>query len=372
MATERAAAPAEMSRSSFLRLGALSALGAGSVAAGVAGQAQPAAAAGSGPAFGAARVERLGRITGLEITGRFGAGFTDLGITTLTPDGRILALFGDTWDKGVFSGDWRSPIGLYATRQDPMRGKLAWESAVGGNYARQLVPYTHGHEPALSTIFPIDVLTVGDTIYLWVMLNHGFGKVGSTEMWTSRDNGATWKRHHLAPGDALGHRAQQGTMCLNPKDGFVYVLSKNFKGTGMILRRVRPEKLTDFSAYESWGFANGKWAWGNPPSFVLTMKARHVNWRVIDGVWVLTMFLYDDPRIDMLLLEDPLANMFEAPRRTILRNAAWDKQGDALVTSLYGGHIIPGSTRRELHLVASQWVKGKAYHSEQFRITDVF
>lgn len=367
--TNASTSSTDISRSSFLRLGLL---GAGAAGASLMGTSGSAHAAGSPPAFGDVRVERLGRITGLEITGKYGVGFTDLGITTKTPDGRILAVFGDTWDKGVGNGDWRSPVGLYADAQSPMRNTLHWTSAVGGGYARQLVPYTHGTAPGLTTIFPIDILTIGDTIYLWVMLNHGFGKVMSTEVWTSRDNGASWKRHPLAKGDALGHRAQQGTMCFNPDDGFVYVLSKNFKGTGMILRRVRPEKLTDFGAYESWGFADGTWGWGKPPTFVLTMKARHVNWRIVDGVWVLTMFLYDDPRIDVLLLDGPTADMFKAPRRTLIRNAPWSGQSDTGMTSPYGGHIIPGSTRQELHLVASQWVKGKAYHSEQFRVRNLF
>src|SRR5690625_1380760 len=51
-----------------------------------------------GPAVAAPAITRMGEITNPEITGQWGAGATDLGIPIIDPDGRMLTVFGETFD----------------------------------------------------------------------------------------------------------------------------------------------------------------------------------------------------------------------------------------------------------------------------------
>ena len=122
--------PAGLSRGDFLRLGGLTAAATGLGVAGM--QLGPLTA----PASAAPSVTRMGEVTGPGITSGWGVTSTDLGIPARTPDGRILAIFGDTWsEQGVGNGDWRSPVGLYADPQRPLAEGIAWTGAVGGDYA---------------------------------------------------------------------------------------------------------------------------------------------------------------------------------------------------------------------------------------------
>jgi hypothetical protein len=50
-------------------------------------------------------------LTGPGHTGRFRMQATDLGIPVRTPDGRLLFMFGDTFENPVVGGGWwRSPV----------------------------------------------------------------------------------------------------------------------------------------------------------------------------------------------------------------------------------------------------------------------
>lgn len=121
-------------------------------------------------------------------------------------------------------------------------------------------------------MLPSDVITVGDVMYLHASAHFPFGNVGFTEIWKSIDDGHSWFR--VGPRwDAHLHNglAQLWTWDLGD-DGWVYVMSTGFRlqrDRPLILRRVRPERIADPSAYEGWGFRAGEWAWRNEPTPVL-------------------------------------------------------------------------------------------------------
>lgn len=358
--------PAGLSRGDFLRLGGLTAAATGLGVAGM--QLGPLAA----PASAAPSVTRMGEVTGPGITSDWGVTSTDLGIPARTPDGRILAIFGDTWsEQGVGNGDWRSPVGLYADPQRPLAEGIAWTGAVGGDYAHQLVPYAHDSNP-VSTILPSDVITLGDTMYLWVMVNHGFGNVASTEIWTSKDSGESWQRGGtMFDGAHAGGLMQQATWTYNHDDDHVYVLTTGFqRDKPIILHRVFGGAITDPAAYEPWGFANGAWGWGNPATPVLEGSFGEMCWRIIDGTWVLSWFNAGEGTVDVLLHDGPTANLHTATRHQVLHNAPWGGESETGVSQLYGGYIVPGSTLGDLHLLVSQWNTGTGwpYWTQQFRV----
>lgn len=314
-------------------------------------------------------------LTGPGVTDRFGVGGTDLGATTVAPDGRLVSVFGDTFEQaGVGGPGWRSPVVLFG---DPAtaRGGIEWTGSAGpGDYAAQAVRYRHDsliRWRRVSTILPTDVIAVGDALYLHVMVCRRLGEVHWTEVYRSLDNGETWEHTGARwPGDLHGGLFQMLTWAPGD-DGYVYAFSTGFRrDAGLLLHRVPAGRLTDPSAWEGWGFRDDQWAWGNPPTVALTGAYGELSLRPVDGRWLLSLFDAGNYRIDVLNLDVPTANLYEAPRDTVLRGSGWDDEdhADGRVAQLYGGYVVPGSTMDNLHLIVSQWHTGRnwPYRAMQF------
>ncbi|WP_193105733.1 DUF4185 domain-containing protein [Brachybacterium sp. FME24] len=369
-----------MTRSTFLRgsaaLAGVSALATTTGCGSDDSAAAPTTAAATGPDVGPVpddvcpRVERMAAITGPGVTTRFRMEATDLGSPAVTPDGRILFIFGDTFEDAVVGGGfWRSPVGLFADPDRPLDDGIAWTSAVGGETAEQLVPYAHDDAP-VSTILPGDLLTVGETMYLWMMVNHGFGTVAGTEIWTSTDSGETWERAaQMFPGDHAGGLMQQCTWFTHPEDGYVYLLTTGFqRDKGVILSRVLADQILDPAAYET---CSGADAWGGEPLTILEGEIGEMCLRIVEDQWVLTYFDAGNYRVDVLAADSPTA-LAKASATTLLHGGDWGAEEHDVVAQLYGPYIVPGSTLEVMHLVCSQWHTGPdwPYHVEQFRIED--
>ncbi|GAA4616824.1 DUF4185 domain-containing protein [Saccharopolyspora hordei] len=302
-------------------------------------------------------------LTGPGITDRFGVGGTDLGVTALAPDGRLVSVFGDTFERaGVGGPGWRSPVVLFG---DPttVRSGIRWTGSAGArsHYAEQALDYEHDsvvRGRRVSTTIPTDVITIGDTMYLHVMVCEGIGNVHWTEVHRSTDNGETWHPTGATwPGDQHGGLFQVLTWELG-EDGYVYAFSTGFqRDKGLVLQRVPADRVEDPGAWEGWGFRDGAWAWGNPPTIALTGAFGELCLRRVDGRWLLCCFDAGNYRIDVLNLDHPTSNLYEATRGTVLHGTSWDREdhGGGRIAQLYGGYIVPGSTLDDLHLVVSQW-----------------
>ncbi|MDR7304228.1 DUF4185 domain-containing protein [Haloactinomyces albus] len=314
-------------------------------------------------------------LTGPGHTDHFGIGGTDLGAMATAPDGRLVAVFGDTFERaGVGGPGWRSPVVLFG---DPAtaRAGLEWTGSAGaGAYAEQILPYHHDsviHGRQVSTVIPTDVITIGAEMYLHAMVCAGIGNVHWTEVHRSTDNGETWSHTGTTwPGDHIGGLFQMLTWA-EGDDGYVYVFSTGFqRNRGLILQRVPADRLTDPDAWEGWGFRDGTWAWGNPPTIALTGAYGELSLRPVDDRWLLALFDAGNYRIDVLNLQAPTEDLYEATRGTALHGASWRGEDHAggHVAQLYGGYIVPGSSLEELHLVVSQWntAKNWPYRSMQF------
>ena len=182
-------------------------------------------------------VTKLRDLTGPGHTDEYGIGGTDLGAAATAPDGRIVAVFGDTFESKEAGGPgWRSPVILFGD-PDSVRSGLRWTGAAGPSrdYADQVVSYRHNARiggrlggliggTRITTQLPTDLITVGDTMYLHVMACEGLGNVHWTEIHRSRDNGVSWESTGLSwPGGHLGGHFQMLTWELGP-DGYVYAL----------------------------------------------------------------------------------------------------------------------------------------------------
>ena len=331
-------------------------------------------------------VTKLRDLTGPGPTDAFGIGGTDLGAAAAAPDGRIVAVFGDTFEvAGVGGPGWRSPVVLFA---DPasVRTGLEWTGSAGPtrDYADQVVTYAHGARVGgrlgglvggtkITTKLPTDVITLGDTMYLHVMACQGLGNVHWTEIHRSTDDGASWEPTGTwFPGDLHAGLFQMLTWELGP-DGYVYALTTGFRrDQGLLLHRVPAGRLLDPAAWEGWGHADGTWAWGRPPTLVLPGAFGELSLRRVDGQWWLAAFDAGNYRVDLIPLPDgPTTDLHRAERLTVIAGCGWHDEDHRCgrVAQPYGGYILPGSTPDELHLVVSQWNTGTnwPYRAMHFR-----
>jgi hypothetical protein len=326
---------------------------------------------------------KVADLTGPGITDRFGIGGTDLGTTATAPQGHLVSVFGDTFRRPTVGGPgWRSPVTLFADPTSVPTG-LRWTGSGGrGAYARQAVRYTHhgwrrwGTQlRRVTTVLPTDVLTIGDHIYLHTMVCRELGNVRWTELHRSRDGGRTWRPTGTRfPADLHDGLFQMLTW-ERGTDGWVYALTTGFqRAHGLLLHRVPETALTDPAAWQTWGFADDRWAWGHPPTPVLDGRFGELSLRRVRDHWLLSAFDEGNYRIDVRVLDGPTADLHVAPRATVLRGCAWDDEDHTRgrVAQLYGGYILPGSTLHDLHLVVSQWntAANWPYRAMQFR-TDV-
>ncbi len=310
---------------------------------------------------------KIADLTGPGLTDVYGVGGTDLGAAALAPDGRLVCVFGDTFAGPRAGGPgWRSPVILFGDPATVPTG-VRWTGSAGpGPTAGQVVRYRHNlvrrdgwRLRRVSTVLPTDVLTVGDTMYLHVMVCRGLGNVRWTELHSSRDNGVTWRPTGVRwPGGHLGGMVQMLTW-ERGGDGWVYAFTTGFqRAHGLFLHRVPEDRITTPSAWQSWGYDERVgWDWGRPPTVALTGAFGELSLRRVQDRWLLSMFDAGNYRIDVLDLDSPTADLYEARRTTVLHGSSWDDEdhGAGRVAQLYGGYILPGSTRADLHLMVSQW-----------------
>lgn len=315
-------------------------------------------------------------LTGPGHTDRWGIGGTDLGATTTAPDGRLVAVFGDTFARPTVGGrGWRSPVALFGDPTTVASG-LEWIGSSGpGDYAAQLVAYRHGFRiegKKVITKLPTDVICVGEELYLHVMVCRELGNVHWTELHRSSDNGVTWAPTGTRwPGDHLDGLFQMLTW-ERGDDGFVYAFTTGFqRAHGLILHRVAEDALTDPGAWESWGVRGDTWGWGYGPTYVLPGRFGELSLRRVDGRWLLAAFDDGNYRMDVFGLASPTSDLHVAPRATVLHGCVWEEEDHQAgrVAQLYGGYILPGSTLDRLDLVVSQWNTGTnwPYRAMQFR-----
>lgn len=331
---------------------------------------------------------KVADLTGPGITDRWGMVSTDLGAAVRAPDGRLVAVFGDTFSgHRVGRGDWRSPVVLIGS--GGARQPITWERAGGPDpgYARQLRFYIHDSGPrwsrgGISTVVPSDLLCLEETLYLHVIVNRGFPQVIWTEIWSSGDNGATWE--HLGetakfPAGQHGGHAQLWSWDYDPDDGWVYIASTGFqRDKGIILRRVRPADIGDAAAYRAWGYTGTRWVWGRHATVVTPDGESwgELTFRRLDGAWVLGGFLSSSYALGYRTLTTPTSPLATTEIQTPVLGCGWDNEShvDGRVAQLYGGYLLPGSrldVPGGVGLVVSHWntSRGWPYRVMQFRTT---
>ncbi|WP_405817576.1 DUF4185 domain-containing protein [Streptomyces sp. NBC_00838] len=348
--------PVLTSRRSLLRSAAAGGLAAAGITTGAPGAAAAARITGA----------KVRDLTGPALTGRFAAPWTDLGIPARCPDGSMLFVCGDTFDGGGVGGpDWRSPVGLRSSNAAP--ASLVIDDSVGGSRAVGLVP--EGHAGG-TTAIPSDVFTIGSTMYMHLMRGVIY-ETHHTDFWRSDDNGETWQYLCQWPGDLHGGQFQQKTFAV-ADDGYCYVLSTAFNRdvtSGLLLHRVPQDAPGNPAAYEPWGYAGGRWAWGNPPTSVTSPRRwGEICFRAMGGRFALSRLNMSPLDIRAQIFATPTSNLFTTPEQVMIVPTVPGRETGNAVASPYGGFIIPGSDFRDLHITVSQWFDDQNYRVMQYRV----
>ncbi|MFF0520602.1 DUF4185 domain-containing protein [Actinomadura nitritigenes] len=379
------AATGGYSRRRLLRIGAGAAVGAGIAAAGwsdlgrnrrAAAAAPVAAPAGNpGDPTSPTVAVKVRDLSGPAETGPFNAPWTDLGIPVRCPDGTMLFVCGDTFDGPHVPGPgepsyWRAPAGLRSGNGDV--GNLRIDGSVGGGNARSLVDEPHNPvgDGKFTTAIPSDAFVVNGVMYMHLMRGVIFD-THHTDFWRSFDNGETWEYLCQWPGDMHGGQFQQKTYAV-ADDGYCYVLSSVFnrdRDSGLLLHRVRQDALGDPDAYEPWGYADGGWRWGAPPTTVMAgRRYGEICFRAMDGKYVLTWLDAATATIRAMVFPLPTSDLTRTLEQTMIVNGPAQAQVGNVVTAPYGGFVVPGSTFGDFHIIVSQWYDPTNYRFMQYRV----
>lgn len=313
---------------------------------------------------------KIRNLSGAAETGPFAAPWSDLGIPALCPNGSMLFVGGDTFDGGGVGGpDWRAPVGLRSSSSN--LDSLRIDGSVGGSHANGLVP--EGHVPVNgghTTAIPSDVFTIGNTMYMHLMRGVIY-QTDHTDFWKSTDNGETWQYLCQWPADQYNNQFQQKTYAV-ANDGYCYVLSTIFNRnvvSDLLLHRVPQSQLGTPGSYQPWGYANGAWAWGNPPTSISASRQwGEICFRAVGGKYAFTWLNMNALSMRAQVFALPTSNLVTTPEQTIIVPTSPGNEGGNRVASPYGGFIVPGSSFANFQVVVSQWFDNQNYRFMQYRI----
>jgi hypothetical protein len=328
---------------------------------------------GDNPAVPPHGVKNLGPIAGTGANpGIPGIGAADLGEIVELPDGRLVAVFGDsfTGDKvGPEDQHYRSvavPIVGWDKDGKPIFGQPFNKIGKPGTPGILFPPPPEARNKDENTNpLPAGSFTVNGKTYMLVSGTSGLKPTaGSWLVEVSNDPSEGWKAvpgtwKEWKPGDPTGAPTQisgyQG------KDGMVYIAADSFdRSQGVTMYRVDPADVTNRDKWQPW---TGQ-AWGHAGQVPAVVSQRQnfgeLSFREVDGHPVLSGF-NSTPGVNQIQIrvgDDP-TRMFEAGRPPIIA-AQQDQPGTPnFVYQPYGGYIMPGSSLDDLNVLVSQWNTGK-------------
>lgn len=327
-------------------------------------------------------------LTGPGETDRFGFLGTDLGFTARTNHGYCISIFGDTFDTAEpGSQGWRCPVGLRQSNADIENG-IRWDNCIGGDRAKEMVPYTHYDEQTARdtvglpvTEIPNDLIQLPDGRYMmttfgvrdWAVPPNGVASPGGSwrtwysRMWTSTETNAEFwgPTYNLETnrlnmdfwnyGDLWSH-FQNNSMVMWPGEPFVYIYGTNegrWNGGGIHLMRVPWDHMWHPSWYRFWGCDSaGVWDWRpTGPSTPILLPIiggtaiGEVSVQVVEGMVVLS---YCDGTLG--------ATTRTAPYPTGLWSLPKVQITPPMAPNLYAPVVHPYSTLNRTQWLVSQWI----------------
>jgi hypothetical protein len=335
---------------------------------------------GTGPGTGGpvppGGIKNLGPIAGTGAQpGIPGIGAADLGEIVELPDGRLVAVFGDSFkgDKvgGPDNEHYRSvavPIVGWDKDGKPIFGQPF--NSPGGPGTPNILfpppPEALAIDPNTNPL-PGGSFQANGKTYMMVSGTSGLKPTaGSWLVEVSNDPAKGWQP---VPGS---WRPWQPQLAGNPptqvsgyqgKDGMEYIVGDSFdRSQGVTMYRVDPAHVADRNAWQPWTGTD----WGQPgqvPSTVSPPGTSYgeLSFREVDGRPVLSAF-NGTPNVNQvqILVGDSPTEIFKGGAPIIA--AQQGNPGPNYVYQPYGGYIMPGSTLDDLNILVSQWNTQKDEH----------
>lgn len=303
-------------------------------------------------------VRNLGPVAGTGADpGVPGIGATDLGEVVQLPDGRYVAIFGDSFTgDAAYDGLHYPSVAVPVTFDEQGRPTFGVPMNLPKELGGALFPPP---TQALGTnTLPAGSIQMRDgTTYMMVAGTRDLKPTGGSWMvevdnnpelgWSPIDG--TYRPPQASiPTQISGYEAA---------DGNVYIAADSFDRTqGVTMYRVDADSVTDRSAWQPWTGND----WGTPgqraiPLTDINTQYGELSMREIDGQAVLSGFNASNGpgAVEVRVAADP-TSLFGSTNPTVLAQQS-DRNAPLFMPQNYGGYILPGSTLDNLRVFASQW-----------------
>ena len=307
----------------------------------------------------------------------------DLGEVITLPDGRHVAILGDSYGK--------PQVGPWDDHSNPHWGSVAVPVTFDAKGRPHLGAPLNGTEGKPNVLFPLpdeiakqgldinnalpagSITTSDGKTYMMVVGTHtrdGLDpKGGSWMVEVTNDPTQGWKAvpgsyqpwtPHPGPGQANLPNQVSG---FQGRDGMVYIAGDSFERThGVSMYRVDPAHITDrnfwqpYNGHDTWGPA------GQPATTTISPLGERwgeLSFRSVDGQPVLAGTNFNDttsgiPSVEVHVGGVPteVLDPNSSTKTVVMTN---EPGSSSFVPAPYGGYILPGSTLDNLGLFGSQW-----------------
>lgn len=302
-------------------------------------------------------VRNLGPVAGTGADpGVPGIGATDLGEVVQLPDGRYVAIFGDSFTgDAAYDGLHYPSAAVPVTFDEQGRPTFGTPMTLPKELGGALFPPP---KQALGTnTLPAGSIQMRDgTSYMMVAGTRDLKPTGGSWMvevnnnpelgWSPIDG--TYRAPQVGiPSQISGYEAA---------DGNVYIAADSFdRSQGVTMYRVAADSVTDRSAWQPW--TGDSWGTAGQPAAPVSggLTFGELSMREVNGQTVLSGFNASNGpgAVEVRVGSDP-TQIFGTTSATVLMQQS-DPAAANFVPQNYGGYILPGSTLENLRVFGSQW-----------------
>jgi len=295
-----------------------------------------------------------------------GIGAADLGEVVELPDGRLVAIFGDSFagDK-VGAGTHYPSVAVPVTFDE--QGRPVFGAPLTGPDGSLNVLFPPPPQAAGKNTLPAGSIRMCDgTTYVMATGTSNLKPDGGswlTQVTNDPSRGwqptaGSWRAPGAAPTQISGFQAA---------DGNVYIAADSFdRSQGVTMYRVDPGHVADRSA---WQPRTGT-GWGTTQQSATPISRTpfgELSFREVDGHPVPSGFNQGSGNVEVRVANDP-TRLFSSPTTVVAQQS--NPQAPNFVPQNYGGFILPGSTLDKLNLFVSQWntTVNTPYNTQEFQV----
>ncbi|WAJ46820.1 DUF4185 domain-containing protein [Mycobacterium sp. Aquia_216] len=295
-----------------------------------------------------------------------GIGAADLGEVVQLPDGRYVAIFGDSFSgNGAYDGTHYPSVAVPVTFDD--QGRPHFGEPLTGPDGSPNVLFPPPLQAAGKNTLPAGSIRMRDgTTYVMATGTSNLKPDGGS--WLTRvtnDPGrgwqpieGSWRAPGAGPTQISGFQAA---------DGNVYIAADSFdRSQGVSMYRVDPSHVADRNAWQPW--TGNSWGPAGQQAMPVSQSPYgELSFREVDGKAVLSGFNQGTGNVEVRVVNDPTKALTVGP--TVVAQQS-NPQGPNFVPQNYGGFILPGSTLDNLNLFVSQWntATNTPYNTQQFEV----